>query len=186
MVDEIKPNQELEAYLDRYFPKSDNRRGDALVIVAFANILLNEARKSIQALLSNKTGKAKIGEGTVNAKNAKRININKIYLVKLFLNNHIEKPSTVREIQKILFDREIPRLSRDGKFGKWNYHNLQIDLSTLIGVGLLKMVEPIKTEIFSDEEKEFMVDKKPRYFLKDKVFAEEVIKSGGLLRRKNE
>lgn len=39
---EEKINEELEAYLDRYFPKGDDRRGDALVIVAFANLLLNK------------------------------------------------------------------------------------------------------------------------------------------------
>lgn len=42
---ELIPNEELNAYLDTYFPKGDNRRGDALVLVAFANILLHKAKK---------------------------------------------------------------------------------------------------------------------------------------------
>lgn len=41
----VTPNKELSAYLDRYFPSGDNRRGDALVIVSFANILLHEKDK---------------------------------------------------------------------------------------------------------------------------------------------
>lgn len=44
----VTPNEELSAYLDRYFPKGDSRRGDALVIVAFANILLHEKEKKIK------------------------------------------------------------------------------------------------------------------------------------------
>ena len=182
----ITPNEELSAYLDRYFPKSDNRRGDALVIVSFANILLHEAQKSIEALLSNKTGKAKIGEGTQSAKNAKRININKMYLIKLYLNKHITNPSTVRDIQKVLVEKEIPRLTRDGKHKKWNYHEIQADLSMLVGCGLMKITEPIETEIFSNEEKEFRVDKTPHYWIKDREFAEKVVKLGGLLRKKDE
>lgn len=30
-----QPSEEEEAYLDRYFPKGDKRRGDALVIYAY-------------------------------------------------------------------------------------------------------------------------------------------------------
>lgn len=33
--DIMLPTKEEEAYLDRYFPKGDKRRGDALVIYAF-------------------------------------------------------------------------------------------------------------------------------------------------------
>ena len=43
---EIIANEELNEYLDRYFPKGDSRRGDALVLVAFANILLHKAKNS--------------------------------------------------------------------------------------------------------------------------------------------
>lgn len=32
------PSEEEEAYLDRYFPKGDSRRGDALVIFAYMKL----------------------------------------------------------------------------------------------------------------------------------------------------
>jgi hypothetical protein len=33
-----RPTEEEEAYLDRYFPKGDSRRGDALVLFAFMKL----------------------------------------------------------------------------------------------------------------------------------------------------
>lgn len=41
-MDKININEELQAYLDQYFPNGDVRRSDALVIVSFANTLLSK------------------------------------------------------------------------------------------------------------------------------------------------
>lgn len=37
-IDIERPTEEEEAYLDRYFPKGDSRRGDALVLFAFMKL----------------------------------------------------------------------------------------------------------------------------------------------------
>lgn len=74
----------------------------------------------------------RIGEGT-SIDPATPLSANEQILLQV-LQAHVE-PLSVRQIERILFERGIRRHGR-----QWNYHLIQADLSRLVGRGLVEMI----------------------------------------------
>jgi len=125
------------------------------------------------------TTKSKMGEGTQSAKKAKRININKINLLKLFLERKITYPVNIYEISKLLFQNEIKRKRKDGYQKGWNYHDIQADMSMLVGLGLVKLSNKPQVWLADPEYMEWEVDQKPRYWIVDRIRAQKIVDNGG-------
>jgi len=88
----------------------------------------------------------------------------------------------VLTIQKVLSDSNIQRKTRRGAKPHWNYHEVQADLSFLVGCGLLGMSRP-KTKLTDRQTMTFAVDRRPRYWLKDENEAKRVLSNKGILEK---
>lgn len=85
--------------------------------------------------------RAKLGQGTQRGKDMK-MNENRQHILDcLAIAN---RPLDVREVQKMLVNRHIRRISRRG--AGWNYHTVQADLSILIAMKKVEMVKPHELE----------------------------------------
>jgi hypothetical protein len=80
---------------------------------------------------------------------------------------------TVREIQKLLFvaknGKPLLYTCRDGSTKFWNYHEVQVSLSILVGANLVSMTEPYE-ERFDLKTGTFEVKPAPRYYVSAEQF----------------
>ena len=108
--------------------------------------------------------RAAMGEGTQRAKLKKSLTLNDLAIAQIIFES--EKPLTVKQVQGILYKKEIKRQQRREKIpsGSWNYHQVQIVLSMLLGAGLATMS---KTTEFWDEHGPGATPT-PRYFMEPK------------------
>lgn len=124
-----------------------------------------------------------VGEGDVRGEDLKRLNRNKINVGQV-LSEISPRGLTVREVQKILFDKEIRRWrrgDRDYPSGGWNYHNVQAELSLLVGAEILMMSSA--EQYFHKGLQEHTTDRVPRYWMagSQKDFFEDVVRRNGWL-----
>jgi hypothetical protein len=116
-----------------------------------------------------------MGEGTQSMKDAKRLSKNDLYIFKMFVDGIFGHPVTIREIQKAIYDTPPAKA--------WNYHNIQLHASRLVGAGVLMMSNNPAIWLKFPETKSFAVDKTPRYWLSiDRGKALLIIAQDGLLR----
>jgi hypothetical protein len=119
--------------------------------------------------------KSRMGEGTQSMKDAKRLSKNDLYIFKMFVDGIFGHPVTIREIQKAIYDTPPAKA--------WNYHNIQLHASRLVGAGVLMMSNNPAIWLKFPETKSFAVDKTPRYWLSiDRGKALLIIAQDGLLR----
>lgn len=78
--------------------------------------------------------RAKLGKGTQRGKDMK-LNANRNLILAIF--KKLNRPLTIREIQRVLMDTSIKRESKRNV--GWNYHTIQADVSILLGGNYLKM-----------------------------------------------
>lgn len=106
--------------------------------------------------------RAPIGEGTRAAERKKKLNQNELAIGKILCES--EQPLTVRQVQGILYERNIRRQRRREKVpgGAWNYHNVQIVLSMLLGA---KLISATRSKEFVDEDGYYYDRPTPRYFV---------------------
>lgn len=125
------------------------------------------------------SGKAKLGTGTRKAMGMKRLGPNKMAILNelILAGKHLN----VRQLQKILFDKRVQRIHRNGSVGGFNYHEVQADLSMLVGAGLVDMTKA--KEEWDDEAQEYVADPVPVYIVKDMERAKDIIANGGVIKR---
>lgn len=102
----------------------------------------------------NFQARAKMGKGT---QRTVKLNFNRVNIIRAVRT--IRRPCTVREVQYWLHGNHITRKGRKGMSG-WNYHQVQADLSLLVGNGYLKMTT-VPQEGF--DEQGFKATPTPRY-----------------------
>jgi len=122
--------------------------------------------------------RAAMGEGTQRAKLKKSLTLNDSAIAQIIFES--EKPLTVKQVQGILYKKEIRRQQRREKIpsGPWNYHQVQIVLSTLLGLSIAAMS---KTEEFWNKDQEPGATPTPRYFMtaeQTKRFQEILLREG--------
>ena len=110
----------------------------------------------------NEVIRAKIGSGTLRGKDMP-LNENRNVLLALFRQQ--KKPLTIRDIQHLIFEKSLKRISKRGV--GWNYHTIQADVSILLGGGYIKMVEKLETNqdtesFYTSKDK---INKVPEYTL---------------------
>jgi hypothetical protein len=108
--------------------------------------------------------RAPLGEGTQAAKHKKKLNLNELAIGQILSTS--DKSLTIRQVQGILYERGIKRQRRREQVpsGGWNYHEIQLVVSMLLGAGLAKMT---KTKEFWDEQGPGAIPT-PRYFMEPK------------------
>lgn len=125
--------------------------------------------------------RARLGEGT--RKKLLTLDTNKINLLEV-LGEHVDEPKTVREIQNVLYRKNVPRWRREDKehaTGGWNYHDIQWILSILVYNKLMTMSLDLKEGF--DGQQFISEPKAPRYWMteKQRTYFEEVRKNNGVL-----
>ena len=92
--------------------------------------------------------RAPIGEGTQAAKDLKKLNPNLLAIGRILFDS--DKPLVVQEVQRLLYDKGIKRHDRGQKIatGGWDRHEVQVDLSRLVGAELTTMT---RAEEFVDD-----------------------------------
>jgi len=85
--------------------------------------------------------RAPIGEGTQAAKDLKKLNPNLLAIGRILFAS--DKPLVVQEVQRLLYDKGIKRHDRGQKIatGGWDRHEVQVDLSRLVGAELVTMTK---------------------------------------------
>ena len=109
--------------------------------------------------------RAKLGEGTQRCKSMKRLNKNHMMLLTISRNRG--EPMTVTQFSSALFAIHAGRWVRGDKdrhTGKWNHHNIQADLSCLVGADMLCMVEG-SVERWNDSLGKYEARPVPKYFM---------------------
>lgn len=122
--------------------------------------------------------RANFGEGSKRGRNLKKLCSNKQAILRLLLET--EKPLTVKEVQRTLYNSGVKRKMHGGEV-LWNYHLVQAELSLLVGAGLVKMSKP---DIEEDEDG--VIHTKPgghipEYGVRDKIACNAVLERGGLI-----
>lgn len=104
--------------------------------------------------------RGKTGGGTRRA--LKTLNWNKRVLCEMLM--FAKKDLTVREVQKLLYDKRLPRLKRGEKdpSGGWNYHDVQANLSLLVGNDIISM-NTVGEDSFDGQD--YFVTPTPRYYV---------------------
>lgn len=114
----------------------------------------------------NEVIRAKMGSGTMKGKGM-ALNENRNILLALFRQE--KRPLTIRDIQHLIFEKNLRRISNRGV--GWNYHTIQADVSILVGGGYLKMADRYETN--QDTESFYTTKDKlnsvPEYILSVKV-----------------
>lgn len=105
--------------------------------------------------------RAKLGEGTQKGKFIKKINKNKQNILDIMTSEHL----TTKQVQAKLYELKIKRLRRGDKIpmGEWNYHQVQAELSLLVGAGLLKMSQESE-DFWSVKEQKYKAKPIPKYW----------------------
>jgi len=108
----------------------------------------------------NVRSRGKVYGGT--RKEIKSINYNKQVLCRVL--TYAKKDLTVREVQGVIYVQRIARLKRGEKnpSGGWNYHQVQADLSLLVGNQIITMTSPGK-ESFNGQE--YVISPIPKYYM---------------------
>jgi hypothetical protein len=91
--------------------------------------------------------RAEIGQGT---KRGEEVSVNENRAVILAIFKQAKKPLSVRDVQRIIAEKKLRRISKRGT--GWNYHTIQADISLLLGDKKLKMLEPHEREIWDEKE----------------------------------
>lgn len=135
------------------------------------------------ALIETPGNKSAMGKGTISMRRAKRLSKNDLAILKLLINREVVKyPPTVREIQRFLINMEIPKKSKVGMIVKgWNYHDIQATLSRLVGAEVVILSNDPKVWLANSETMSWAMDKKPRYWVRNRKIAEGVITKNGSL-----
>ena len=79
--------------------------------------------------------RASLGKGTQKGKNTK-LNSNRKLILAILRQS--KKPLAIRDIQRIISEKQIKRESDRGV--NWNYHTIQADVSLLVGGEYVKMI----------------------------------------------
>lgn len=105
--------------------------------------------------------RARLGEGTQKGKTIKKINKNKQNILDIMT----EEKMTVKQVQSKLYLLKIKRLRRGDVVpsGEWNYHQVQAELSMLVGAGLLKMSQDSE-QMWSQREQRYKAKPIPKYW----------------------
>jgi hypothetical protein len=107
-----------------------------------------------------------MGAGTRRGKYLTKLNKNKQNILNI-LKGFAPQPLSVREIQKILYDQNIKRYTRKDRetpTGQWNYHLVQVELSLLVGNGMVKMTKGSQ-ETWDEKAQRFIARPVPKYYV---------------------
>jgi len=123
------------------------------------------------------SARAKIGEGTRLTRQKETLNQNQIAIGQILSES--DRLLTVRQIQGILYKKGKKRRQRREKIpsGQWNYHQVQVECSVLLG---LKLATMTRTKEFTDEHG-FGAQPIPHYYMtteQKEKFAEILAKQG--------
>jgi len=114
-------------------------------------------------------------------RNATKLSWNDLKVLKLFSEKLIKYPATVREIQKELHRNKIWRAKKGGGLKKWNYHDVQAQLSRLVGAECLVIINDPVPEIENQETKEYNTKPRPKYWINEDIDINEVVRRDGFL-----
>lgn len=107
-----------------------------------------------------------MGEGTQKGKSIGKIGPNKKVILQIFWQQLGQK-FTVRQVQGALYNMGFKRWRRADQHeptGEWNYHNVQAELSLLVGKGLVKMTQD-SGEYWDTKEQRYKASPVPRYWV---------------------
>jgi len=108
--------------------------------------------------------RAPIGEGTRAAERKKKLNQNELAIGKILCES--EQPLTVKQVQGILYEKGIKRQRRREKTpsGGWNYQQVQVTLSMLLGTKA-KTISMTKSREYVDEDQYRHANPIPHYYM---------------------
>jgi len=110
--------------------------------------------------------RAPLGEGSQKGKTLKKINPNKKAILQI-LQEQPRLKFTVRQVQGSLYGMKIKRWKRGDReqpSGEWNYHHVQVDLSLLVGKGLIKMNQDSE-EYWDNKDQAYETRRVPKYWV---------------------
>lgn len=104
----------------------------------------------------------RLGTGTKSMAKAMRLTPNDLYLLTMFVAGTFKYPPTVREVQSKIYARQDDRPI--GVKENWNYHDVQMRLSRLVGCHVLMLSNDPSVWLANEETMSWTIDKKPRYW----------------------
>jgi hypothetical protein len=110
--------------------------------------------------------RASQGQGTQRGKSIGKLNPNKKAILQI-LQQQMGQKFTVRQVQGTLYSMGVKRWRTgdgDRSTGEWNYHHVQVDLSLLVGKGLVKMTQDSE-EYWDTKEQRHKARPIPRYWV---------------------
>lgn len=127
--------------------------------------------------------RAPLGSGTLAAERKKKLNQNELAIGQILCDR--EQQLTVRQVQGVLYAQGVKRQRRREKIsgGGWNYHQVQIVLSMLLGTKP-KTISATKTKEIIDEDQYRYAVPILRYFMtpEQKERFKDILLKGGVIK----
>ncbi len=117
------------------------------------------------------------GSGSRKGKKLKQLGPNRMEILRAMLNLNISH--SVESIKSYLNARGSIKQTKEGK-SMWNYHSVQVELSMLVGAGLLEMSKAECSD-FDPASETYSIRPVPLYRIKDKKTIEKLLANGGIL-----